>query len=160
MKINGELYETQVLEFNTLNAKILVNDVEYVVEFEDEMILPKTSTIPVEKNTELKNISKTDVTALPPLPKKEEKIIKPEKVATTVSTNFVEKDIKAPLPGTIMDIKVNIGDKVATNQSVIILEAMKMESEIFSDTAGEVVEIYVTKGASVSEGKSLIRVRT
>jgi biotin carboxyl carrier protein len=163
MKINGELYETQVLEFNVMSAKILVNEVEYVVEFEDELILPKIQTIPVDQiNLDDTPSTKPDTVSPPTLPPvKEEKPVKQEKVTPpSVSTNSIEKDIKAPLPGTIMDIKVKIGDKVTINQSVAILEAMKMESEIFSDIDGEVTDIFVAKGASVSEGKALLRIRS
>lgn len=53
------------------------------------------------------------------------------------------------MPGTIIDIKVNIGDSVKRGDTLFILEAMKMESEIASPWDGIIKEIQVIKGASV-----------
>lgn len=64
--------------------------------------------------------------------------------------------VKAPMPGTINDIKVNKGDSVTKGQVLLILEAMKMENEIMSPTDGVIEEIHVTKGASVSAGEIII----
>ena len=67
--------------------------------------------------------------------------------------------IKAPMPGTILDIKVQNGDKVSKGQVLAILEAMKMENEIMSPVDGEVVSIQVAKGASVNAGDVLIAIQ-
>jgi len=64
--------------------------------------------------------------------------------------------IKAPLPGTIIDIFVKPGDSVTIGQRILSLEAMKMENNIESDKAGTVAEIKVSKGAVVMEGDTLI----
>ena len=56
----------------------------------------------------------------------------------------------------IVDVKVSIGDMVREDQAVVILEAMKMESEIHSNLVGRVRKIHVRKGDSVQEGDSLI----
>ena len=67
-----------------------------------------------------------------------------------------KKIITSPLPGTILDLKVQIGSDVNENDIVLILEAMKMESEIVSDFTGKVKNILVSKGQSVQEGQELI----
>src|SRR5210317_939014 len=54
------------------------------------------------------------------------------------------------MPGTIIDIKVNVGDKVTAGDGVIVIEAMKMENEIQAPESGTVVAIHVAKGDSVS----------
>lgn len=67
-------------------------------------------------------------------------------------------EVKAPMPGNILDIKVGVGDKVAANQVVVVLEAMKMENEIVTPTAGTVASINVTNGQAVNSGDVLITV--
>lgn len=64
--------------------------------------------------------------------------------------------IEAPMPGTIMDIKVNKGDKVKKGQLLVILEAMKMENEIYAPTEGTVGEILISKGSSVNTKETMI----
>ena len=56
--------------------------------------------------------------------------------------------VKSPLPGVILDIKVNVGDTVKKGQVVIILEAMKMENNINADKDGKITAINVSKGPS------------
>ena len=64
-------------------------------------------------------------------------------------------EVTSPMPGTVLDIKVNVGDTVAAGQAVIVLEAMKMENDINAPVAGKVMSINVTKGASVETGTLL-----
>jgi biotin carboxyl carrier protein len=64
--------------------------------------------------------------------------------------------IVAPMPGTIFDIPVVVGQAVKAGDNLIILEAMKMENEIVAPTDGTVKTIHVTKGTSVSSGDALI----
>ncbi len=67
-----------------------------------------------------------------------------------------QKSLKAPLPGTIIDIKVNEGDNVKERDILFILEAMKMESEISSPYSGIVKKINISKGDTVLENDILI----
>ena len=64
--------------------------------------------------------------------------------------------VKAPLPGTIVDIKVSVGDKVEPNTVVAVLEAMKMENNINAGRAGVVKSISVNKGDSVLDGTDIL----
>ena len=66
--------------------------------------------------------------------------------------------INAPMPGNILDVKVNVGDHVEANQLVLMLEAMKMENEIFTPVAGTVVGVHVKKGDSVNSDDLLISI--
>ena len=66
--------------------------------------------------------------------------------------------VTSPMPGNILDIKVNVGDKVEANQCVVVLEAMKMENEIVTPSAGTVASVNVTKGQTVASGDVLITV--
>lgn len=56
----------------------------------------------------------------------------------------------------MLAVKVNVGDKVAMGQTLVVLEAMKMENNIDADRAGVVKQISVQQGATVMEGDTLI----
>ena len=64
--------------------------------------------------------------------------------------------VVAPMPGTILKMNVKVGDTVAPNGLVCILEAMKMENEIFSEKGGVVASINAPAGASVQSGDVII----
>jgi biotin carboxyl carrier protein len=63
--------------------------------------------------------------------------------------------VNAPMPGTILDIRVNAGDTIKKGQVVLILEAMKMENEIMAPEDGKITSINTSKGASVNSGDLL-----
>ena len=65
------------------------------------------------------------------------------------------EEVTSPMPGTILDVKVSVGDTVAEGQVLMILEAMKMENEIMAPCAGKVAALNVTKGATVQSGDVL-----
>ncbi|BBE19566.1 biotin carboxyl carrier protein of methylmalonyl-CoA decarboxylase [Aquipluma nitroreducens] len=67
-------------------------------------------------------------------------------------------NIKSPLPGVILDMYVNVGDRVKVGQKLLTLEAMKMENLIESDKEGTVAAIVKQKGDSVMEGDILISI--
>ena len=64
----------------------------------------------------------------------------------------------APMPGTILDIHVKVGDVVKANQPVMVLEAMKMENEVVADQDGTIASIAVTKGEMVNPGAELFSI--
>lgn len=64
--------------------------------------------------------------------------------------------VEAPMPGKILDIKVKVGDTVGYGQCVIVMEAMKMETEIVAPAAGTVASINVSNGDSVETGAVLV----
>jgi biotin carboxyl carrier protein len=57
--------------------------------------------------------------------------------------------VTAPMPGTVLDIKVAVGDTVKRGQTVVVLEAMKMENDIVAPCDGKIVKINTTKGSQV-----------
>jgi len=63
--------------------------------------------------------------------------------------------VNAPMPGNILKVEVNKGDKVKAGQILVILEAMKMENEIIAPCAGTVSNLSVQKGSTVSSGQLL-----
>lgn len=66
--------------------------------------------------------------------------------------------INAPMRGTIVEVKVKVGDKVTNGTVVAVLEAMKMENDIVSDKDGVVASICVNKGESVETGAPVITI--
>ena len=66
--------------------------------------------------------------------------------------------VTAPMPGSIVAVKVNVGDTVKNGDLVVVLEAMKMENEIFASADGKVVGVSVNAGDSVNSGDVLISI--
>ncbi|MBQ5967658.1 MAG: biotin/lipoyl-binding protein [Clostridiales bacterium] len=66
--------------------------------------------------------------------------------------------VNAPMPGTILRVNKNVGDSVNAGESVVVLEAMKMENDINSPKAGVVKALYVNKGDTVASGQVLFEV--
>ena len=64
--------------------------------------------------------------------------------------------VKSPMPGNILKINVTVGQKVNEGDTLLVLEAMKMENEIAAPKAGTVAQIIVSKGAVVETGAPLV----
>ena len=135
-KINGNLYKVTVGDIEENQVQVEVNGTPYKVEMEKA---PKVVVKPVARP------AATSAPAAPATP-----VVKPAAASTGKS------GVKSPLPGVILDIKVNVGDTVKKGQVIIILEAMKMENDIKSDRDGKVTSIKVSKGESILEGTDLI----
>ena len=63
--------------------------------------------------------------------------------------------VNSPMPGTILQSNVAVGQKVKSGQTLMILEAMKMENEILAPADGTITQVAVQKGASVEAGTLL-----
>lgn len=66
--------------------------------------------------------------------------------------------VSAPMPGTILKVAVDVGAKVNEGDLVCILEAMKMENEIYAPCSGTIAQVLTSKGASVSTGDVLVSI--
>ena len=80
----------------------------------------------------------------------------PVEAAPAATSTTGGTTITSPMPGSILDVKVNVGDKVKFGQTLAILEAMKMENDIPATGDGEVAEIRVKKGDAVETDAVLI----
>ena len=76
--------------------------------------------------------------------------------AAPVAAPAGAETISAPMPGTILDVKVAVGADVKKGDNLVILEAMKMENEIKAPRDGKVASVNVTKGATVNSGDVLV----
>ena len=66
------------------------------------------------------------------------------------------EQVKAPMPGNVLDVKVAVGQQVKKGDVLLILEAKKMENEINAPKDGTVAQVTVTKGATVDSGAVLV----
>jgi biotin carboxyl carrier protein len=66
--------------------------------------------------------------------------------------------IKSPMPGSVIKVLVNNGDEVEEGNPLIIIEAMKMETTLYSSINGKITEINVSNGEQVSPDKELIKI--
>lgn len=138
MEINGKKFEGKIIEYDGLNIKVNINGIKYKVKMEPEF-----------GKTEHQFKRSKKIISDPPEIKR-----KPDK---KTSGPRIDK-IGAPLPGVVVDLLVKVGDKVQTGDVTLILEAMKMESEIVSDCDGIVKSINVKKGETVNEDQVLVEI--
>lgn len=137
-KINGNLYNVTVNDPEENIVNVEVNGTPYKVELDK----PVKTAIAAKPVTRPAAAPKTDSGA---------------PVVQRPANSGGKKDgVKSPLPGVILDIKVKEGDTVKKGQTVIILEAMKMENNINASKDGKIAEIKVKQGDSVLEGTDLI----
>ena len=137
--IDGNKYEVAINEVGETTAKVTVNGTEYTVEWEKPV--EEKPVVKVQPVATKPAAATAAATAAAPAP-----------AAAPVSGNA----IKTPLPGVIIDVKVNVGDTVKKGDTVVVLEAMKMENNINADRDGKVVAIQVAKGDTVADGAALI----
>jgi biotin carboxyl carrier protein len=138
-KINGNSYKVTIGDIEDNIAHVEVNGTPYNVEMEKA---PKTTSKPVVRPA-------APVASTTPAPA-------PAQVVKPAAPSTGKSGVKSPLPGVILDIKVNVGDTVKKGQTIIILEAMKMENNINADKDGKITAINVSKGDSVLEGNDLV----
>ena len=136
-KINGNLYKVSVGDIDGKNVHVEVNGTPYTVELEKEAA-PK-----------IKPIARAAAPAPAPAP---------AAPAMSRPAPAGQGGIKSPLPGVILDIKVNKGDTVKRGQTLMILEAMKMENNITAEADGKITGICVATGDSVMEGTTLVTI--
>jgi biotin carboxyl carrier protein len=74
---------------------------------------------------------------------------------SAVSTRQV-KEIKAPMPGLVLDIHVDVGQEVVEGDKILILEAMKMENSIMIHTNAKIKAVHIRKGQAVEKGQVLV----
>lgn len=125
---------------------IKVNGNQYEVEVEE---IRGDGTVAVQQAPEVRPAPAAPAAAQPA------PAVKAEKKTDTAAPAGAIK-LTAPMPGTILDIKVNSGDEVKKGQVMLILEAMKMENEIVAPNDGKVASINVSKGSSVNAGDLLV----
>ena len=139
-KINGSPYRVVVQNSDQESVELEVNGTPYVVELEPKK---KKTISSIQRQVPTASAGSSEVAAKPTVTR-----------STPVAAG--SSVINAPLPGVVLDIKVKVGDTVKKGDTIIVLEAMKMENNIQSTTDGTISKVSVEKGASVLEGMELI----
>jgi acetyl/propionyl-CoA carboxylase alpha subunit len=77
-------------------------------------------------------------------------------LSRTPASSMGPAPIVAPMPGLIVRVNVQVGDRVQPGEGVVVMEAMKMENELRSQSAGTVKNVVVAAGATVEKGALLL----
>ena len=128
--INGNKYEVTIGDINDNIVSVEVNG--------------ETFTVETEKTEE-------------PVKAPVQPVVQPVAVKKAPTSN--KTIVKAPLPGVIREVKVAVGEKVSDSQTVVILEAMKMETAITARMSGVVASIDVREGDTVKGGQLLLTIK-
>ena len=133
-KINGNLYNVHIKSMEDNVVSVEVNGSEYNVELEKEKVKLQTPRIvrPITSST-------------------------PAQPAPMKASGKLNK-VVSPLPGTIMHIKVKVGDTVKKGTVLMIMEAMKMENNIIAEADGVLKAIMVKEGQNVLQGDTLAEI--
>lgn len=135
--INGTEYKVAVGDIEGNMAQVEVNGIPYKVELSEQAVAKPTVKAPKAASA--------------PRTASGEKVI-----AKATSGATGAHVVKAPLPGVVISIAVKVGDTVKASDTVVMLEAMKMENAIHAGRDGKVSAINVNPGDSVLDGAVLL----
>ena len=143
--VKGVDYEVEIQDIEGNIANVTVNGIPFEVEMKQPVKAGKQKVkLSGEQKASAPSATPT-ATATP--------------AATQPAASASGKPVVAPLPGTINEIKVKVGDKVNAGDTVVILEAMKMQNNIEAETSGTITSINVNKGDAVMEGDTLVTIK-
>ncbi|MEZ4802791.1 MAG: acetyl-CoA carboxylase biotin carboxyl carrier protein subunit [Gelidibacter sp.] len=144
LKINQqEIYDLDAIKTSDCKFHILQNNQSFEAEILKDNFASKSYKVKVNNNTYNIQINNSLHNLI-------------KELGFEVGANKRVNDIKAPMPGLILDINVNVGQEVNENDPLLILEAMKMENVIISPREGVIKSIAVEKGNAVDKNQLLI----
>lgn len=138
-KINGSPYKVVVQNAEETTIELEVNGTPYVVEIEQSKKKP---------------VSRIQRQAAPSSGSSAPIANKPTVTRQVASAGSIV--VNSPLPGIIFDLLVKVGDTVKKGQTIVVLEAMKMENNIQAPADGKISRVSVIKGDAVLEGAELV----
>jgi biotin carboxyl carrier protein len=146
--IDGKSFDVKSLDWNLVEYSsncfhIIYNNKSYRAEVVKTDAATKTFTIKV--NGSVQTVTLKD---------KFDLLLEKMGMSSTATSKI--NNIKAPMPGLIIDLKIKPGDTVNAGDALLILEAMKMENILKSPGGGVVKSVKVKKGDSVEKGQILI----
>lgn len=155
-KVKGVDYVVEIQDIEGNIANVTVNGIPFEVEMKQPVKSSKQKVKLSEerrvKSEEFNSSSSSAANASSATNASSSTTTKPAAAAAS------GKPVVAPLPGTINEIKVKVGDKVNTGDTVVVLEAMKMQNNIDAETSGTITSINVNKGDAVMEGDTLVTI--
>jgi biotin carboxyl carrier protein len=146
LEINQKNFDVTIQSVSGNMAHVLVNGQSYDVRIGKsvgEPAVPVVTAAPAPSSVVVETAPSVPTPAPAPTPK-------PESGPTVGPVEG--EPILAPIPGLILDVKVRVGDAVDAGQTVVIMEAMKMENSLVTHVSGTVRDIRVQKGSEVSTG--------
>jgi len=150
-KVKGVDYVVEIQDIEGNIANVTVNGIPFEVEMKQPV---KSSKQKVKLTDGQNNISASSVASAGSSSAASSDSASSSKQATPAAG----KPVVAPLPGTINEIKVKVGDKVNTGDTVVVLEAMKMQNSIDAEISGTITSINVNEGDAVMEGDTLVTI--
>ena len=143
-KVNGAQYDVTIDSIVGNIAKVEVNGIPFEVEMQGSSL--------VEEDLPTQVADETAAPAVAAAPA----AVEAAPAAPAAGAPGAGAPVKAPLPGVVAKILVSVGQAVKKGETVLVLEAMKMENDIKSDRDGTVTAINVSKGESILEGTDLL----
>lgn len=141
--LDGKPFPIDISKINDTDQHILINGKSYQAQIAS--IDKSTKTVSLKLNNTLYTVQVKDNLDL---------LL--EKLGMESQDQAADKEVKAPMPGLILDVLVENGQEVKKGDQLLILEAMKMENVIKSPSDGTVNDLTVSKGESVEKGKILL----
>lgn len=151
VSINNKQYSVVVKKYTQQDAELEINGKPYLVKLDAPITSSPIMSAPIQSAP----VQVPQPVYQPP----QQHQIAPAPVvapAAAQSTKTASEIIKAPIPGSILDILVKVGDAVKAGQTLLKMEAMKMENDINTTGSGVVSEIRVAVGDAVIQGQELV----
>ena len=147
-KVKGVDYEVEIAEVEGNIAKVNVNGIPFEVELQRPINAAKHPTM-----------TQPHVQApQPAAPSAPAAAVAPAAPSASAAPAGSGNPLKAPLPGTVTEVKVQVGQHVSAGDVVMVLEAMKMQNNIESEYAGTVTSVLVKAGDTVMEGAVMMTI--
>ena len=151
-KVNGVDYEVEIADVEGRIAKVNVNGTPFELEMQKPINVAKHPSLAPHRLQGTQNVAQTAAPAAAPAPVAAAAPSQPAAPAGAGSPQ------KAPLPGTVIDVKVQVGQQVNVGDIVCVLEAMKMQNNIEAEYRGKVTSVLVKPGETVMEGAVLLTI--
>lgn len=140
LRIGGREYRAEIRELTPERATVVVDGTEYAV----DLVQLGRRKITIEPARP----SPSSAVASAPAPS----------VSRAAAPSRGEGGIVAPMPGLVLAIRAKEGESVAAGQTLLVMEAMKMENAVTTPYAGTVTKVYVREGDTIAEGDLLVDV--
>jgi biotin carboxyl carrier protein len=155
LSVGGRDFHAGIKELNSEYALVQVDGQEYKV------VLKQLGSGQSVFSSLARSAAPAAVPAPPPpaaAAKEAAPVMAPPPPAAAATPQEGSSVIAAPLPGLVLDLLVKEGDAVKAGQSLLVMEAMKMENQIQAPFDGTVKKVFVQKGANICEGDKLIEI--
>ena len=144
--INGAQYDVTIDSISGHTAHVEVNGIPFEVEMQGTTLVEEDLPTPMAAD------------AAPAVPAKETTTSPAQATAPAKGAAGAGTPVKAPLPGVVTKVLVATGQSVKKGDTVLVLEAMKMENNITAESDGKVTGVCVSAGDSVMEGTVLLTI--